>query len=351
MDVITVMSWPLAVPGVFVVLLRSSAYLIRAVRKITCRPSSAGYQLIQQAVTHDLDNEATRATSEPEALGATIACGNMVDENDTGDDGGDANMEPLLDPGVRDRSQSTDSLLVVNIGNASNMDAGQLKLTDAPSVTALGTNDVMPSMAKMLLYCYSSLLNVLYRLLNCVPVCILCPAASTSCSTCKRSESRLFYAGKVKCGAWQLGYWVLLALWILLPSMPVLLWFLRQSPWVESIVGRKMSHWIHTSKSGKFALTRAIKNIASQPFVTSKWHWAAVLVAERLAMVSVTTFLNDRIAQAEGVVLVAVVGLALQLHARPYRVAWVNTLQTVAYACLVGLTALNAANKIFVAIG
>ena len=86
----------------------------------------------------------------------------------------------------------------------------------------------------------------------------------------------------------------------------------------------------------KFVST--IHRITSEPFVGSHWYWPAVLVAQRLIMVSVTVFVNDASLISDGVTLVAFFGLVVQLLAQPYRVQWVNTLQTVASACLVSLT-------------
>lgn len=218
----------------------------------------------------------------------------------------------------------------------------------------------MPSFAQMLLYYYTGLLGTLFRLLNCSPVCISCPPPPSVCSTSTcQSKSVLFYAGEVECGwHWQLPLWLLLVLCILLPMVPITIWALRHcippSPSEPNSVSpryERMRMWVHSPKSNGASITRAIKHVACQPFSGSTWPWAAVLVAQRLAMVSFATFENEQIGKANGVVLVAMCGLVLQLHSRPYRVSWVNTLQAVAYTCLVGLAVLNLATQVFDAVG
>jgi hypothetical protein len=207
-----------------------------------------------------------------------------------------------------------------------------------------GTDSLLPAVVQMLLFSYAGLVDVTFRLLNCVGVCMLLDGQGL----CIEYQSVLFYAGGVECGlGWQWPLWLVLLLLVLLPAAPVSAWTLHwilPAYWRAHILAR-----MHFVTSKPFVLI--IHRITSQPFVESHWHWPAVLVLQRLLMVSVTVFINDEVGISVGVALVSLIGLVLQLQARPYRTTWVNTLQSIANTCLVTLAMLNYASGVFVAVG
>jgi hypothetical protein len=147
----------------------------------------------------------------------------------------------------------------------------------------------------------------------------------------------------VECGTWQWPLWLLLVTLNLLPAMPVLLWVSR---WILPVLFQE-----GTLDFTGIKFVSTIHRITSEPFGGSHWHWPAVLVAQRLLMVSVTVFVNDALLISVGVTLVAFFGLVVQLLAQPYRVQWVNILQAVASACLVSLTICSFASGVFIAVG
>ena len=77
----------------------------------------------------------------------------------------------------------------------------------------------------------------------------------------------------------------------------------------------------------------------------------AVLVLQRLLMVSVSVFFDVDMSVSLGMTLISLCWLLLQLGARPYRVGWVNALQAVASACLLLLTILNSSAGAFASAG
>ena len=62
-------------------------------------------------------------------------------------------------------------------------------------------------------------------------------------------------------------------------------------------------------------------------------------------------FLENEMNVATGVALVALVGMLLQLLAQPYRIKWVNSLQTVACTSLVTITIFHYGSGVLTAVG
>jgi hypothetical protein len=96
---------------------------------------------------------------------------------------------------------------------------------------------------------------------------------------------------------------------------------------------------------------QAVSACTTAPFRSRHWHWAAVLVIQRLVMVSVSVFVNIDVGVSIGVMLISIWFLLFQLQCQPYRLAWVNSLASIACMCLVTLTVLNSAAPVFVSVG
>jgi hypothetical protein len=150
--------------------------------------------------------------------------------------------------------------------------------------------------------------------------------------------------------------YLLLALLFLLPLVPVALWLLshqlpetwRVCKWARSLSGGGGGgHWC-TSFINE---NTSVKKSTRGPFVDRCWHWMAVLILQRLLMVAVSVFVNMDVAVSLGMMIISLWFLMFQLLARPYKIEWVNTLQTVASACLLGLTILNSTAGVFLSVG
>jgi hypothetical protein len=68
-------------------------------------------------------------------------------------------------------------------------------------------------------------------------------------------------------------------------------------------------------------------------------------------MVVVSVFVTMDVGVSLGMMIISLWFLMFQLLVRPYKFGWVNTLQTVASACLLGLTILNSTAGVFLSVG
>jgi hypothetical protein len=68
-------------------------------------------------------------------------------------------------------------------------------------------------------------------------------------------------------------------------------------------------------------------------------------------MVAVGVFVNMDVAVSLGMMIISLWFLLFQLLARPYKIEWVNTLQTAASARLLGIIILNSTAGVFFSVG
>ena len=320
MDSTTVMSWPIVSPFILFVLVQVVAWLLRLI----FTPSGGS----PSDFTGDETNDLSASECEESETRAKVWATHESDTSCT------ANISTGLFFGTG-VSASEPLLPTESEGERS-------ALTHRKRSEVSGTTETLPAVVRMALFCYAGLLDRTFKLLNCVPVCELLDSSGN----CIEHKSVLFYAGGVECGAWQWLLWLLLLALVLLPGIPVLIWTLRcilPATWQEGTL-------LHLrTSSSKFLLT--IHMITSEPFVESHWQWPAMLVVQRLMMVSVTVVFNGEVERSIGVTLVALFGLLLQVQARPYKTQWVNTLQSIANTCLVSLAVFNYASGVFFAVG
>ena len=76
-----------------------------------------------------------------------------------------------------------------------------------------------------------------------------------------------------------------------------------------------------------------------------------MLLLQRLLTVMCSALATTGVETSVGVALVSFVFLLLQMLARPYRLSWVNALQTCSNICLVTLAILNSASGAFLSTG
>jgi hypothetical protein len=177
--------------------------------------------------------------------------------------------------------------------------------------------------AQLLLVGYTTLTQTTLHLLDCVTM----PDTGTSV---------LLLAGAVKCGMWQAPLYILLAILILLPSMPIIVFCARQLP---------PSSWL-----GKAALAARFSRAPSaQAFVRSLtggfrsnfWVWPAIQAIERLAMVAIPVFTSEAIESSIALAFVTLIMATMQQLFSPYINQDVNTHQAIAGSCLLALALLN----------
>jgi hypothetical protein len=119
------------------------------------------------------------------------------------------------------------------------------------------------AVACLLLFTYTSFANSSILLLNCVEVA--------------DGKRVLMYAGDQECLlSWQWPVVVLVVLLILLPVIPLALWLnsALRSPRRRRLTINKHAHFV-----------RALAHHAMQPFTSPNWHWAALLVLQRMLTV------------------------------------------------------------------
>lgn len=308
------MAWPLGVPGIMLGLLCIVAAALRMTWKHreTRMPLSA------------LDEDAQRSS---------LISGNPSSMFNTGGSSGVLRVSSKL-------LESPDEPLLQQAPD-------QFPEHDAGGLEGRTTKSVRPAVAKMLLYCYSGLVNATSRLLNCVELCtLLAPVDANAPPSCLESHSVLFYAGEVGCHVrWQWPLWLLLLVLVSLPVAPLCLWALRTA------TPERHFPRLHIPVFPSILTVGAMKKVASEPFLDGRSYWGAVLVVQRLVMVFIGVFINEETSASVGMMLVAVCGLVLQMQARPYRETWVNTLQVTSGLCLVSLTILNSSTGFFVSVG
>jgi hypothetical protein len=223
-------------------------------------------------------------------------------------------------------------------------------ITNAPGSTA-------PAVASMLLYCYGSMTSAVFQLLNCVDFCDFDTVPHLSSQQC---SSRLFYAGDIECGLelWQLLAWVLLCVLVMLPAVPVTIWVLQTalppywklSIWLTVAATRVLKIKL-VRKAKSTSLIRALRADTTGTFTDRHWHWAALLVLQRLLMVSVSVFFNVAAEISVGMLCVSTWFLLFQIYAAPYKSQHANALQTLASSCLVGITIMNSVPSGFTSAG
>jgi predicted outer membrane repeat protein len=211
---------------------------------------------------------------------------------------------------------------------------------------------ISPAVASMLLYCYGGVTSAVFELLYCVDVCTS-PGNSETCS------SVLFYSGNTECAMrWQLPIWILLAVIVMFPALTVIVWVLQESfvkPWKIARCLRSTGSRIgSTAVARKFAdsaVVRALGASVNEPFKAEHWHWAALLVLQRLLMVSVGNFVKISTAVSVGMSFVSACFLLVHVYAKPYKHQHANVTQTIASLCLLGITILNSVPSGFASSG
>jgi hypothetical protein len=234
------------------------------------------------------------------------------------------------------------------------------------------TRRVHGAVACLLLFTYTVFAQQAIRLLNCVMVA--------------EGKMVLRYAGSQECDhrGWQAAVALLVALLVAVPMVPLLLWSVcALSPQLEEVIWHSQQqtelqrltvscqepnsqepngrHDMDSSSSSSSltvliaishtSFMRALGRHAMQPFVRHHWHWAAVLVLQRLLTVMCSALATTGVETSIGVALVSLIFLLLQVLARPYREDWVNGLQSCTGVCLVVLAILNSASGAFVSTG
>jgi predicted outer membrane repeat protein len=191
------------------------------------------------------------------------------------------------------------------------------------------------AVACLLLYCYTAFAQHTIRLLNCVDA--------------GDADLVLKYAGSYGCDlmGWRKLVITLTAFLISLPALPILCWLLLSQRWIA--VRLIHTHlWVLLQSS---TLLRAVLSHAVQPFDAKYWHWAAMLVLQRLMTVMCNALSTTSVAASVGEALVSLMFLMLHMLVRPYRLAWVNNLQTCACVCLVTFAILSSVKGAFLSAG
>jgi hypothetical protein len=98
-------------------------------------------------------------------------------------------------------------------------------------------------------------------------------------------------------------------------------------------------------------LCYAVVEYAAQPFLPANWHWASVLVLQRLMTAMCAALATIGVESSVTVALISLIFLLLHLLTQPYRSKWVNLLQGCANVCLVVLAILNSASGAFLSTG
>jgi hypothetical protein len=197
-------------------------------------------------------------------------------------------------------------------------------------------HSLLAAVSCLLLFTYISFASQAIRLLNCVHVGDL---------------HVLRYAGEQSCDffGWQAPVVLLVAVLVLLPFIPVIRWLLNHR-WARF-------QWLHPLHSfmelfaSRDKLSYVVVEYAAQPFVPANWHWASVLVLQRLLTAMCAALSTTGIESSVTVALVSLLFLLLHLLAQPYRSKWVNILQGCANVCLVVLAILNSASGAFLSTG
>ena len=206
----------------------------------------------------------------------------------------------------------------------------------------------------MLLYCYGGMTSAVFQLLTCVDVCdfdaVVPPSSSQQCS------SRLFYAGHIECSLdWQLPAWILFSVLVMLPAVPVTIWVLQTAlppswkltSWLTA-AARRVIHMKLVRKAKGTSLAKALRESTTGTYTDRHWHWAALLVLQRLL---IGVFFKVVAKISVGMLCVSAWFLMFQIHAAPYKSQHANALQTPASSCLVGITIMNSVPSGFMSAG
>jgi hypothetical protein len=197
-------------------------------------------------------------------------------------------------------------------------------------------HSLLAAISCLLLFTYTSFASQAIRLLNCVQV---------------GDMYVLRYAGEQSCdfSGWQAPGVLLVAVLVLLPFIPVIRWLLNHR-WARLQWLRPLHSFMDRFASrGKLSYT--VVEYAAQPFVPANWHWASVLVLQRLMTAMCAALSTTGVESSVTVALVSLIFLLLHLLAQPYRSNWVNILQGCANVCLVVLAILNSVSGAFLSTG
>jgi predicted outer membrane repeat protein len=217
-----------------------------------------------------------------------------------------------------------------------------------------GAPTIAPAVVEMLLYCYGDMTATIFKLLRCTPICMLLENSDSSMAMCTRHESVLFHAGHISCGSWQTPFWLCFVILVSLPAIPIIIWAARHV-FPPSSTTRALLNF-----SSRSAVVRALTNTsigqalartAAGPYRHGYWHWSAILMAQRLLMVSVAVFATVEATMSVGMLFVTVWFLLVHIYSMPYREAPVNIIQTVEKACLVGLAVFSSVLSVFASVG
>jgi hypothetical protein len=190
---------------------------------------------------------------------------------------------------------------------------------------------LLGAMACLLLFTYTSFANSAILLLNCVEIA--------------GDKRVLMYAGSHECLlSWQWPVVLLVLLLSMLPVVPLAFWL------KSSLRSRGQHQQPSVSKHAPY-FVHALAHHAMQPFTSWHSHWAAVLLLQRTLTVLCSALATTGVEASVGVALISLLFLLLQLTFRPYRIKWVNHLQTSASVCLVLLAILNSASGAFISTG
>jgi hypothetical protein len=179
------------------------------------------------------------------------------------------------------------------------------------------------AMAQLSLLAYTALSDTTLQLVNCVTL----PGSN---------RSVLFLAGSTLCGLWQLPFFLFFGVLVLLPLVPLLVFYGRQQRRVRCLAkaARAVRFPSRPSARGIFAsLTLQFKK--------EYWHWPALLALQRLAMVATPKLIANDIQSAIALAFIAMIMQVAERSCSEYRNPDVSKHQKLTADCLLALTLLN----------
>jgi hypothetical protein len=236
--------------------------------------------------------------------------------------------------------------------NSRQEDHGGMRTSSRNECTEAGV--LTDAMVFLGLFMYSSFAALSFKLVNCVQVIEPTQIQPTH----RHHQLVLRYAGAQKCNlaAWQAPIVLLVALLTALPLFPITIWVLSLK-WAS--VPARVTQWA-CSSSLRLEHARGLEDpsilettsrFAARPFLPHYWHWAFMLLLQRLLTVMCSALATTGVETSVGVALISFAFLLMQMLARPYRLSWVNTLQTCSHICLVTLAILNSTSGAFLSTG
>jgi hypothetical protein len=185
------------------------------------------------------------------------------------------------------------------------------------------------AVACLALFSFTGFAEGTLRLLNCVEV---------------NHVRVLYYAGATACTAeWQWIPSLVLAILLLGPLYTLLLQASEHSP--------SLSRFRPSARLLEWNVVRAFQHHATEPFKEECWNGTAMLMLQRLFTVMCQSLSTEEVVSSLAATCVSFFFTLLQLHARPYCMSRVNTLQLLALVCLTMISVLNSAQSAFESAG